>query len=152
MLEQRASYTSFDLRNMHSNAVSTLFESNDIFHSVLRTHEPIDYNRYHLMAQSVKPISGGPVYRATSQRFSHITVDVTSAKNVEKQYVLFIATESGNVLKLSVLPRLDGACLIEKWRLQDEKGGFDVLKMQFVKETVSIFQDQSVKTVVKGLF
>ncbi|KOB77349.1 Semaphorin-5c [Operophtera brumata] len=104
-----------------------------------RTHEPIEYNRYHLMAEAVTPISGGPVYRAASQRFSHITVDVTAAKNIDKQYVLFISTESGNVLKLSVLPGLNGACLIEKWRLQDEKGGFDVLKMQFVKETMSVY-------------
>lgn len=89
------------------------------------------------MSESVKPILRRPVYRISSERFSHITVDVTSAKNIDKQYVLFVATESGNVLKLSVLPKFDGACLVEKWKLNDENGGFDVLNMQFVKETVS---------------
>lgn len=91
------------------------------------------------MNDPIKPISGAPSYSLTSERFTHVTVDVTSAKNVDKQYVLYISTENGNVLKISVLPNLDGACLVEKWKLADRKGGYDVLSMRFVKETVSVF-------------
>lgn len=100
----------------------------------------MEYNRYHLMNEPIKPISGAPSYRVTSERFSHVTVDVTSAKNIDKQYVLYISTTDGNVQKISVLPKLDGACLVEKWKLWDEKGGYDVLNMRFVKETVSKFE------------
>lgn len=95
------------------------------------------YHSYRLMYEPVQPISGEPVYRVTSERLTHITVDVTSAKNVERQLVAFVATQSGHVLKLAVLPRFDGACLVEKWNLKDEKGEFVVKAMQFVKNTVS---------------
>lgn len=88
------------------------------------------------MYESILPVSGEPVYRVVSERFTHVTVDVTPAKNVDRQYVVFVATQSGFVLKLAILPRLDGACLVEKWRLKDDSGGFEVRTMQFVKDTV----------------
>lgn len=90
------------------------------------------------MYESVQPVSGEPVFKLTSERFTHITADVTAAKGIEKQLVLFVATQGGNVLKLGVLPQLDGACLVEKWKLSDKDNAFDVLTMQFVKETVSL--------------
>lgn len=90
------------------------------------------------MYESVQPVSGEPVFKMTSERFTHVTVDVTSAKRIEKQLVLYVATQAGNVLKLGVLPKLDGACLVEKWKLNEKDKAFDVLNMQFVKDTVSL--------------
>lgn len=105
-----------------------------------RTNEAtLEYHNYRLMYEPIQPISGEPVYRVTSERLTHVTVDVTSAKNVERQLVVFTATQSGFVLKLAVLPRFDGACLVEKWNLRDEKGGFVVRAMQFVKNTMSVY-------------
>ncbi|XP_012550340.1 semaphorin-5B isoform X1 [Bombyx mori] len=101
--------------------------------------QAIEYHRYNLMYESVLPVSGEPIYRMTSERFTHVTVDVTAAKHIERQLVVFVATLSGFVLKLAVLPRLDGSCLVEKWNLKDEKGGFDVKTMQFVKDTMSVY-------------
>lgn len=92
------------------------------------------------MYDAIQPITDEPIYQVTSDRFTYVTVDVTSAKGVEKQLVLFVATQDSDVLKLSVLPRYDGACLVEKWRLKDGKG-FTVRAMQFVKDTVSLFLD-----------
>lgn len=103
-----------------------------------RTHEDIEYHPYRLMYESVQPVSGEPVYRLTSERFTHVTVDITTAKYIEKQLVLYVATQAGDVLKLAVLPKLDGACLVEKWKLSN-KEDFDVLNMQFVKETMSVY-------------
>lgn len=90
------------------------------------------------MYESVQPISGSPIHTATLERFTHVTMDVTQTKGVGKQYVAFVATQRNDILKLAVLPKFAGACVVEVWRLADEKGAFDVLKMQFVKDTVSI--------------
>lgn len=92
------------------------------------------------MYDAVQPISGQPIYKATLQRFTHITVDVTATKTLGKQLVLFVATDESNILKLSVLPEFKEACMIEMWKLKDQSGGFDVLNMQFVKDTVSILE------------
>ena len=91
------------------------------------------------MYESIQPVSGEPVFKVTSERFTHVTVDVTNAKNVEKQLVLYVATQAGNVLKLAVLPKLDSACLVERWKLNGKNNSFVVQTMQFVKDTVSIF-------------
>ncbi|CAH0596374.1 unnamed protein product [Chrysodeixis includens] len=104
-----------------------------------RVHEAIEYHRYQLMYESVQPLSGEPVYKVTSERFTHVTVDVTSAKNIERQLVLYVATQAGYVLKLSVLPMLDGACLVERWNLNGKNSTFEVLTMQFVKDTMSVY-------------
>ncbi|XP_075984423.1 semaphorin 5c [Anticarsia gemmatalis] len=112
-----------------------------------RAHEEIEYRRYHLMYESVQPVSGEPVYKMTSERFTHVTVDVTSAKGIEKQLVLYVATQAGNVLKLGVMPKLDGACLVEKWKLGEKNKPFDVLTMQFVKDTMSVYIGSSTSVV-----
>lgn len=102
-------------------------------------HQTVEYLRYHLMYDAIQPISGAPIHTAALERFTHVTMDVTLTRGVGKQYVAFVATQRSDVLKLAVLPRFAGACVAEVWRLADQKGRFDVLKMQFVKDTVSIF-------------
>ncbi|CAK1593965.1 unnamed protein product [Parnassius mnemosyne] len=104
-----------------------------------RTHPTIEFQRYHLMYESVQPISGEPVYKMTMERFTHVTVDVTKTKNVGKQLVVFVATQNSDVLKLAILPQLEGACLVEIWKLKDAKGRLNILTMQFVKDTMSLY-------------
>lgn len=89
------------------------------------------------MYESVQPISGEPVFKVTSHRFRQVTVDVTQTKSVGKQFVVFVATQAGEVMKLAILPHFVGACLVEVWKLGDEEKDIDVQAMQFVKETVS---------------
>lgn len=101
------------------------------------THQAIEYHNYKLMYESVQPISGEPVFKVTSHRFRHVTVDVTQTKSVGKQFVVFVATQAGEVMKLAILPHFVGACLVEVWKLGDEEKDIDVQAMQFVKETVS---------------
>ncbi|KAG7309284.1 hypothetical protein JYU34_005224 [Plutella xylostella] len=101
-------------------------------------HETIEYMRYHLMHQAVQPITGKPLYTATLERFTHITSDITVAKPVGNQYVIFVATQKNQVLKLAVLPKFEGACLVETWNLDDGKG-LKVLTMEFVKDTMSLY-------------
>ncbi|XP_059051701.1 semaphorin-5A [Achroia grisella] len=105
----------------------------------LRPHQTIEYYRYQLMYVSVVPVSGEPVYKKTLERFTHVTVDVTSTKNAARQFVLYISTQRGDIMKLAVLPHFDGACLVEVWKLSDLKSGFDIQTMQFVKETMSVY-------------
>ncbi|CAH2095397.1 unnamed protein product [Euphydryas editha] len=104
-----------------------------------RPHQSIEYHKYHLMYESIQPISGEPLYKATLERFTHVTVDVANTKNVAKQLVVFVATQNNDILKLAILPKYEGACVIEIWKLKDNKGGFDILTMQFVKETMSLY-------------
>ncbi|CAH2054373.1 unnamed protein product, partial [Iphiclides podalirius] len=103
-----------------------------------RGHQTIEFQRYQLMHEPVQPVSGEPVYRAALTRFTHVTVDVARAK-LGSQLVLFVATLDGDVLKLSVLPRFEGACLLETWRLRDGKASIDIRTMQFVKDTMSLY-------------
>ncbi|XP_063381388.1 semaphorin-5B [Cydia fagiglandana] len=103
-----------------------------------RNQQSLEYHNYMLMHYPIQPISDEPVYRVTSDRFTHVTVDVATSKSVGKQLVLFVATQDSDVLKLAVLPRYEGACLVERWRLRDGRG-FAVLSMQFVKDTMSLY-------------
>jgi hypothetical protein len=117
---------------------NTLYRCNIMICVFFRPHQAIiEYHRYKLMYESIQPISGEPVYKMTSQRFTHVTVDVTAAKGIGKQFVAYVASESGDVMKLAILPHFVGACLVEVWKLRDQNGGYNVLTMQFVKETVS---------------
>ncbi|CAG9793298.1 unnamed protein product [Diatraea saccharalis] len=105
----------------------------------LSPHQAIEFQRYKLMNEPIQPILGEPVYKMTSERFTHVTVDVTTAKAVSKQFVVFVATQAGAVIKLAILPQFVGACLVEVWKLKDKEGGFNVQSMQFVKETMSVY-------------
>lgn len=96
----------------------------------------MEYHKYHLMYEAIQPISGEPVYKAILERFTHVTVDVVTTKNIAKQLVVFVATENSDVLKLAILPRYEGACLVEIWKLKDSRGGYNIQNMQFVKDTV----------------
>lgn len=88
------------------------------------------------MYETIQPISGEPVYKAVLERFTHVTVDVTNTKSVAKQLVVFVATDKSDIIKLAILPRYDGACVVEIWNLKDAKGGMIIKTMQFVKDTV----------------
>lgn len=101
----------------------------------------MEYQNYKLMYEPIQPISGEPVFKMNSQRFTHVTVDVTTTKSVGRQFVVFVATQAGEVMKLAILPHFVGACLVEVWKLKDGDGGFDVQTMQFVKDTVSSVYD-----------
>ncbi|XP_028156400.1 semaphorin-5B [Ostrinia furnacalis] len=103
------------------------------------THQAIEYHNYKLMYESIQPISGEPVFKVTPHRFTHVTVDVTQTKSVGKQFVVFVSTQAGEVMKLAVLPRFVGACLVEVWKLGDGERSLDVQAMQFVKETMSVY-------------
>ncbi|KAL4716213.1 hypothetical protein ACJJTC_004707, partial [Scirpophaga incertulas] len=117
---------------------SPTVQARDHFRCVpdVRPHQALlEFHRYKLMYESIHPISGEPVYKVTSQRFTYVTVDVTTAKGVGRQFVLYVATDSGNIMKLVILPRFVGACLVEVWSLK----GYKVQSMQFVKETMSVY-------------
>nr|XP_032522698.1 semaphorin-5B-like [Danaus plexippus plexippus] len=104
-----------------------------------RPHHSMEYHKYHLMYEAIQPISGEPVYKAILERFTHVTVDVVTTKNIAKQLVVFVATENSDVLKLAILPRYEGACLVEIWKLKDSRGGYNIQNMQFVKDTMSLY-------------
>ncbi|XP_047511358.1 semaphorin-5B [Pieris napi] len=103
------------------------------------TRLALEYHRYHLMYDAIQPISGGPVYKATLERFTHVTVDVANTKNVGKQLVVFVATQKSSIIKLAILPRYEGACVVEIWKLKDGNGGYDIQTMQFVKDSMSLY-------------
>ncbi|KAI5644901.1 sema domain-containing protein [Phthorimaea operculella] len=103
-----------------------------------RPFQQKEYNRYYLMHHPIQPISGEPVYKVDLQRFTHVTVDATPTET-GRQLVAYVATLDDDIYKLAVLPGLDGACLVEVLKLKDDKGGFRVLNMQFVKDTMSLY-------------
>ncbi|XP_041982701.1 semaphorin-5B [Aricia agestis] len=109
----------------------------------MRGQQAIEYHKYHLMYDYVQPISGEPVYKATLERFAHVTVDVAATKTA-RQLVAFVATENNDVIKMAILPSYDGACVVEIWRFGET---FDILNMQFVKDTISVYMGTSTRVV-----
>ncbi|GBP26619.1 Semaphorin-5A [Eumeta japonica] len=104
----------------------------------LSPHQLMEYHQHHLMNDAVQPISAQPIYTTILETFTHVTVDVTPTKT-GAQYVVFVATQDSNILKLAVLPEFKGVCLVEIWKLKDYKSQIRVQSLQFVKDTMSVY-------------
>ncbi|KAL6262936.1 hypothetical protein P5V15_005724 [Pogonomyrmex californicus] len=95
----------------------------------------IDSQWYQLMDDAVQSTMLEPLHTATLERFTHIAVDVTPTKLHRSVTVLYVATATGLIKKISVLPRTQETCIVEVWGPLPSPP----LTLQFLKDTQSLY-------------
>ncbi|XP_015592204.1 semaphorin-5A [Cephus cinctus] len=98
-------------------------------------HQIMDNQRYQLMDDAVQGITITPLYTVTLERFTHIAVDVTPTKLHRGVTVLYVATTTGLIKKISVLPRTQETCIIEVWGPLPSPA----MSLQFLKDRQSLY-------------
>lgn len=92
--------------------------------------------KYQLMDEAVQASTVQPLHHASNERFSHIALDIISTKLHEQVTMMYVATESGAIKKLSVLPRTRSSCVVEVWRPETPT---NIRTMQYLKNTESLY-------------
>ncbi|XP_032687927.1 semaphorin-5B isoform X2 [Odontomachus brunneus] len=98
-------------------------------------HQIMDNQQYQLMDDAVQSTMPEPLYTATLERFTHIAVDVTPTKLHRGVTVLYVATATGLIKKISVLPRTQETCIVEVWGPLPSPP----MTLQFLKDTQSLY-------------
>ncbi|XP_024887509.1 semaphorin-5A [Temnothorax curvispinosus] len=98
-------------------------------------HQIMDNQRYQLMDEAVQSTMLEPLHTATLERFTHVAVDVTPTKLHRSVTVLYVATATGLIKKISVLPRTQETCIVEIWGPLLSSP----LTLQFLKDTQSLY-------------
>ncbi|RLU22473.1 hypothetical protein DMN91_004751 [Ooceraea biroi] len=98
-------------------------------------HQIMDNQRYQLMDEAVQSTMLEPLHTATLERFTHIAVDVTPTKLHRSVTVLYVATATGLIKKISVLPRTQETCIVEVWGPLPSPP----MTLQFLKDTQSLY-------------
>ncbi|XP_011693296.1 PREDICTED: semaphorin-5B [Wasmannia auropunctata] len=98
-------------------------------------HQIMDNQRYQLMDEAVQSSMLGPLHTVTLERFTHIAVDVTPTKLHRSVTVLYVATATGLIKKISVLPRTQETCIVEVWGPLPSPP----MTLQFLKDTQSLY-------------
>lgn len=98
-------------------------------------HQIMDNQRYQLMDEAVQSTMMEPLHTATLERFTHIAVDVTPTKLHRSVTVLYVATATGLIKKISVLPRTQETCIVEVWGPLPSPP----MTLQFLKDTQSLY-------------
>lgn len=88
------------------------------------------------MAHAVQAIHTSPLYVSYLERFRHIAIDKIATKLHEHVRVVYISNAAGVVKKISVLPRVKKACLVESMQTEPSRR---VLTMEFLKATSSLY-------------
>ena len=92
--------------------------------------------RYQLMDKAIQPATAEPLHTINLERYSHLT-----AAEITTQYsyshVLFVATDSGYIKKISVLPKFEKTCIIEIWKPEQNNIISPIKTIGYLKETVS---------------
>lgn len=97
----------------------------------------VDSSRYQLMNNAVQSTSLNPLHVAELERFTHITIDVLATKLHTAVHVMYVATLTGLVKKIVVLPRTQETCLVEIWHPIPLDVPNHIRALQYLKDTVS---------------
>ncbi|XP_014488967.1 PREDICTED: semaphorin-5B isoform X2 [Dinoponera quadriceps] len=98
-------------------------------------HQIMEDQLYQLMDDAVQSTLPEPLYTATFERFTHIAIDVTPTKLHRSVTVLYVATTTGLIKKISVLSRTQETCIIEVWGPVPSPP----MTLQFLKDTQSLY-------------
>lgn len=99
------------------------------------SHHIVDSYRYQLMDKAVQSTTLEPLHTAILERFTHIAMDITPTKLHPSVTVLYVATTTGLIKKISVLPKTQKACIVEVWGPLPSSP----MTLQFLKDTQSIY-------------
>lgn len=98
----------------------------------------MDSSRFQLMYNAVQPVSIDPLHEVKLERYTDIAVDVVDTKHYKSVHVIYIATESGLVKKMTVLPRTQETCLVETWSVIPPNSSARIRNIKTLRETVSV--------------
>ncbi|XP_055603585.1 semaphorin-5A [Uranotaenia lowii] len=98
----------------------------------------MDSSKYQLMDQAVQPIIGQPLHHTQLERFHQIAIDIIPTKLHERVHIIYVATDTGLIKKISVLPRTKTTCVVEIWR-PEPTADVRIRTIQYVKETDSLY-------------
>lgn len=105
--------------------------------NVLRSSHLVDSSRYQLMNNAIQPTFQNPLHIAELERFTHITIDVLATRLHTTVHVMYVATLSGLVKKITVLPRTQETCVVEIWDPVPFDAPGSIKTLKFLKHTVS---------------
>lgn len=89
------------------------------------------------MNNAVQSTSMNPLHVAELERFTHITIDVLATKLHTAVHVMYVATLSGLVKKITVLPRTQETCVVEVWSPIPFDAPGSIKTLRYLKDTVS---------------
>ncbi|XP_063231455.1 semaphorin-5A isoform X2 [Bacillus rossius redtenbacheri] len=104
-----------------------------------QSRQLLDSSKYQLMDHAVQPTTLGPLYTGQLETLTHIAVDVMSTNLYSDQHVLYVATTTGFVKKISVLSRTHETCVVEVWKLHSGESPVPINTVQYLKETESVY-------------
>lgn len=90
------------------------------------------------MDEAIQPNTSQPLFVSKLERFTHIALDTISTKKHSHVQIMYVATESNLVKKLSILAGTGETCVIEIWQPEIEKNS-KILTLQFLKHTESLY-------------
>ncbi|XP_050547311.1 semaphorin-5A-like [Daktulosphaira vitifoliae] len=99
----------------------------------------LDSSRYQLMDNAVQPTTLEPLYYKPLEILTQIAVDVVATKPHGTLKVLYLATSSGTIKKITILPKTSVTCTLEEWNLFPEGFGSQIMALHFIKVTESIY-------------
>ena len=102
-------------------------------------HNMQDSSRYQLMDAAIKPNKQLPLYYKRLESLTYIAVDVVPTKHHSGVHVIYAATDSGIIKKMSVLPGTLETCVLELWKPFSSDFPPKYRRMQFLRETESLY-------------
>lgn len=90
------------------------------------------------MDKAVQPMTLDPLHKIEQDRYTHITVAEIDSK-FTTTHVLFAATASGKINKISLISKKTLSCIIEIWQISNKNLTGKIKTMTYSKKTVSLY-------------
>ncbi|XP_043476024.1 semaphorin-5A [Leptopilina heterotoma] len=97
-------------------------------------YQIMNNHRYQLMDDAVQSTALKPLH-TSHERYTYIAVDTTPTKLHRSVIILYAATTTGHIKKISVLPKLQETCVIEVWGPLPSPP----VILQYLKDTHSLY-------------
>uniref|UniRef100_A0AAR5PWR0 Sema domain-containing protein n=1 Tax=Dendroctonus ponderosae TaxID=77166 RepID=A0AAR5PWR0_DENPD len=124
----------------HQHDMDSAWTSHDVPHrehlecKPFRHSSLLETSRFQLMDNAVQATTLDPLHIANLERFTHIAIDVVHPHI----HVIYVATEEGSIKKLTAIPHMKMACVVEIWQVTSNHR-HSINNMQFLKKTNSIY-------------
>lgn len=93
---------------------------------------------YQLMDESVPAMTQEPLFVSKLERFTHIALDSIATKQHQQVQIIYVATDTNLVKKLSILPRTSETCVIEVWQPNADASS-TILSIDYLKHSESLY-------------
>lgn len=101
-------------------------------------HDSLVGSQYQLMDQAIQPMTHQPLFVSKLERFTYIALDTIATKLHHRVQIMYVATETNLVKKLSILARTKETCLVEIWQPEVDTIS-KISSLQYLKHTESLY-------------